>query len=393
MNLYEFQAKRLLARYGIQAPMGEVAATAEEATAAARRLGAQRYVVKAQIHTVDRLGQDAVVFAKTASEVGAKAKKLFGKPFAGGAGLPPQTVAQVYVEEFVERPREIYLAIMLDRAFGRVLLVGSAAGGSSIEERSRTAPDSVKRLELALGEGRLSGDFAGFASHLASEGKVIEAIASVIEDMAAAFVGYDATLIEINPLVVGGDGHVLALDAKMTVDDNALFRRPDLARMREANDAQAANTVELGAQRHQINYMTLDGDIGVAVNGAGLALATQDLIVAAGGRPANFMDIRTTASSLDIAHGFGLLFASPKVRVILVNVHGGGMQRCDTIAEGLGIALRRAKRVLPIVIRLAGNNAEFARTVLTNNGVAHQVAGDMEEAAGLAVALARREAH
>ena len=178
----------------------------------------------------------------------------------------------------------------------------------------------------------------------------------------------------------------------MIIDDNALFRRPELAALRHANETQDTDPAELEAQRYQLNYVGLDGNIGVAVNGAGLALATLDMIVDAGGRPANFMDIRTTASSLDIAHGFTLLLKNPRTKAILVNVHGGGMQRCDTIAEGLGIALRRGARSLPIVIHMAGNNADFARTVLANNGVDYIGVDDMAEAARRVVGLVRQEA-
>lgn len=202
-------------------------------------------------------------------------------------------------------------------------------------------------------------------------------------------VALDATQVEVNPLALTWDGRFVALDAKVRIDDNALFRHPAFAALSTATEIEDGDPVALGADRHHINYQRLDGDIGLVVNGAGLALATLDSIVEAGGRPANFMDVRTTATSLDVAYGLELIVSNAAVRSILVNVHGGGMQRCDTIAEGLGVAVRKVARHPPLVIRMAGNNAVYAHTVLANNGVAYRAADDMVEASRLAVAAAR----
>lgn len=202
----------------------------------------------------------------------------------------------------------------------------------------------------------------------------------------------DATLVEINPLALTDDDRLVALDAKVTIDDNAMLRHPAFATMRAAFQMESGDPEELGADEHQLNYQRLDGDIGLVANGAGLALATLDMITDAGGRAANFMDIRTTASSLDVAYGLELLLASPRVKAILVNVHGGGMQRCDTIAEAIGVAMRRAKISKPLVVRMAGNNAEFARMRLQSYGIRFEEGADMGDAVKRAVALARREA-
>lgn len=236
------------------------------------------------------------------------------------------------------------------------------------------------------------GDFAAAAEAVSPEPALTMALSEIYRNLAAAFVASDAMLIELNPLVVTSERQLLALDAKMLVDDNSLYRRPELAALRLDNERLERDRDELEAQRYQINFLSLDGDIGVAVNGAGLALATHDLIVDNGGQPSNFMDIRTTASSLDIAHGFEMLLENPKTKAILVNVHGGGMQKCDTIAEGLGIALRRRPKKLPIVIRMAGNNADFARTVLRNNGIQFYESETMDQAAAQVVELCSKEA-
>ncbi len=233
------------------------------------------------------------------------------------------------------------------------------------------------------------GDFAGLARQIGLGGTAAEAAADIFQKMAGMAVALDATQVEINPLALTWDGRFVALDAKVQIDDNALFRHPAFAALSSATEIEEGDPVVLGADRHHINYQRMDGDIGVVVNGAGLALATIDSIVDAGGRPANFMDVRTTATSLDVAYGLELIVANEMVRSILVNVHGGGMQRCDTIAEGLGVAVRKAERRPPLVIRMAGNNADYAHRVLANNGVAYTQAGDIAEAARLAVAAAR----
>ncbi|MBU2583169.1 MAG: acetate--CoA ligase family protein [Alphaproteobacteria bacterium] len=393
MLLHEFQAKKLLRGFGISAPMGQVVASPTEAQEAAERLGCRRYAVKGQLLVNDRAAQDAIRYASTPAEVAEQARKLIGSSYQiAGGQIPDQVIQLVLVEEFVEAAREFYAAVSLDRAAGKVVLMASSQGGSGIEQRVKAAPQAIHRCELKLVGMKAVGDFAGTAEAVSPEPGLVMALAEVFRNLAVALVASDAMLVEINPLVVTADSQLVALDAKMIIDDNALYRRPELAALRIDNERLERDRNELEAQRYQMNFLSLDGEIGVAVNGAGLALATHDLIVDCGGRPSNFMDIRTTAKSLDIAHGFEMLLANPKTRAILVNVHGGGMQRCDTIAEGLGIALRRRSRKLPIVIRMAGNNADFARTVLRNNGVQFYQSETMEQAARQVVELCRKEA-
>ncbi len=393
MNLFEFQAKQLLGRYGVQVGMGQVAASPTEALEAARRLGCARFVVKAQAFALDRMSNDGVAFATSPQQVSEQASRMLSaglKYSAAPGGSVP--VRQVYVEEFVDAARELYAAIAVDRSSGQVMMLASAQGGVHLERRAAEDASLIVREPMRFEAGRLTADFKAFAAKIVEEDSIRRALADLMRDLAAAIVAFDATLIELNPLAVMHDDRLVALDAKMTIDDNALYRRPELSALRHENERLGCDQTELEAQRFQINYLSLDGDIGFVCNGAGLALATIDMVEDAGGSAANFMDIRTTAKSLDIAHGFGLLLGKPKLSAILVNVHGGGMQRCDTIAEGIGIALRRQETKKPIVIRMAGNNADFARTVLANNGVEYIGASDMGEAVATVTSLAKRRA-
>ncbi len=389
MDLHEFQSKEILSRYGVAVPPGRVAWTAEEAESIARELDARRFAVKAQVHAGGRGRAGGVRLAATSDQVRSIAADLLGTTLVteqtGPAG---RTVRRVYVEAGVEAKRDLYVAVLVDRRLGAVTLIATRRGGEDIEERVARDPSIVERLEIPP-DGIGGADYAGFAARLDLDGAAGEHAAVLFRNLVQAFFDLDASLIEINPLAVTAAGDVVALDVKLVLDDNALFRHPDLAELR---DVDSLDPVELQAQRNEINFVRMDGDIGVVVNGAGLALATHDMLRDAGGRPANFMDIRTTANSIDIARGLDLLFGNPGVKVVLVNIHGGGMTRCDTVAEAIGISVRRSGRRLPIVYRAAGNNAEFSRTVLNNCGVAYMPADDMAHAVALAVAAARGEA-
>jgi succinyl-CoA synthetase beta subunit len=389
MNLQEFQAKELLTRFAVPVPTGRVADSATDAERIARRLGFPRYVVKAQVRSSDRLEAGGVRFSASPEGVAESARLLLDMRFTR-SDRPSGTekVRWVLVEEAVAAMQMLYAAVYLDRASGRLLLLGCAAGGTAIEARAAVDPTLLRSIELRLDGNRALGDFAGLAARLGLTGDIATKAAAVFERMAALALAIDATQVEINPLAVTWDGDLVALDAKISIDDNALMRHPALAALSAATEAEEGDPVVLGADRHHINYQLMDGDIGVVVNGAGLALATLDCLVDAGGRPANFMDVRTTASSLDVAYGIDLILANAKARCILVNIHGGGMQACDTIAEGVGIALRRSVRKLPLVARMVGNNAGFAATVLANGGIAYTQADDMASAARLAVAAA-----
>ncbi|MCL4768635.1 MAG: ADP-forming succinate--CoA ligase subunit beta [Hyphomicrobiaceae bacterium] len=393
MNLHEFQAKELLAQFGLPIPRGRIGGSAGEAEAVARRLGFDRCVVKAQVHAGGRAANGGVRLAASPTQAGRIAAELIGRPLVTNqTGPAGQQVRWVYIEEAVEFSRSLYSAVVVDRSAGEVLLITGDHGDAGVMPRPGGAASPAACVKLRLSGDRVTGDFDGAASTYGLEPDVAALLAKRLAQLADAAVALDATMIEVSPLVLTQAGELVVLDAKVTVDDNALFRQSDLAALREASGFEDGDPVELAADRHQINYLKLNGDIGVVVNGAGLALATLDLLHEAGGRPANFMDIRTTATSLDIAYAFELIAANPRVRAVLVNVHGGGMQRCDTIADGIGIAVHRSGCAAPVVVRLAGNNAEFGAARLKSYGVPVIEAADMWEAAKRAAQLATRKA-
>lgn len=364
MNLQEFQSKTLLARYGIDVPKGRLALSGDDAQAGARALGLERSAVKAQVPAGGRGRSKGVVLVSSPEEAGAAARRLLGETLVteqtGPAGY---LVRQVLVEEAVEADRSLYLAVLIDTARAEIAILAGPEGSEDIEDKLQSGQTRIERLTLAPG-GALN-ETEALAQRLGLDARLHSSFARLLGQLRTAFMENDATLIELNPLAITAAGTFVALDAKIVIDDNALFRHPDLVALR---DDREDDGVEIAAQSHQLNYVRMDGDIGVVVNGAGLGLATLDMIRAANGRPANFMDIRTTATSIDVAHGFALLLDNPAVRSILVNVHGGGMQPCDIIADGLGIAMRRTGKARPTIVRLAGNNAEYARFRFQNFG-------------------------
>ncbi len=386
MDLHEFQAKAILAERGIPVPAGDVAWTREEATAVAARIGGDTFAVKAQILAGGRGAAGGVRIAKSAAEVGDIAGAMLGTTLVtaqtSGGGRP---VRRVYVEKGVECRREIYVAVVIDRAAAANVLLASAEGGETIEETVARDPKALRRITFTA-EPPSDDALKNFAAELGLDGPALAPAAGLFAALAKAFLELDASLIEINPLCVAADGTLLALDVKMSVENSALFRQPAIAGLRDDEDE---DPVELEAQRYDLNFVRMDGDIGVVVNGAGLALATHDSVIDAGGRPANFMDIRTTATSLQIARGIGLLLGDPQVKSILVNVHGGGMTRCDTIVEALQIARSRSGRSVPVVLRAAGQNADYARQMISDRRIPHELAGTIGEAARRAVALAQ----
>jgi succinyl-CoA synthetase beta subunit len=387
MRLHEFQAKSLLAGHGIDVPEGRVALTPEDAATIARELGCEGFAVKAQIRSGERGKAGAVRIVRTPDEVATTARDLLGRTFVTAqTGPDGATANSVLVERAVTAPRSLYLSFFIDAAKAEAVLLAGTEGSQDIEQRVRAGEMRLERLHVAS-DGKIGDDEAlALGRRLGLSGSLLPEFVSLVKRLASAFSALDATLLEINPLLLTDNGDFVAADAKIVIDDNALFRQPELAALREE---QEDNEGERVAQNRQLNYIQMDGDIGLVANGAGLGLATLDMVRAANGRPANFMDIRTTATSLDVAYGFALLLNNPAVRSILVNVHGGGMQPCDTIADGLGIAMRRTGRALPTVVRLAGNNAEYARFRFANFGCRVIDRPDMWSAATRAVEEAR----
>ena len=305
-------------------------------------------------------------------------------------GAEGKVVRQVYVEEAIDYEREVFLAILVDRSAGRVALIGSSEGGEEIEEKSpipaRIDPAPPDRSENWLRKPHPAEDLA---KQLGFDGDEVSAASGVMESLYRAFVDQDASLIEINPLVVTGDGKLVALDVKASFDDNALFRQSDIEALR---DQEEVDPTELEAQRYEINYVKLDGSIGCMVNGAGLALATIDLLRQQGGRPADFMDVRPAATRDQVAKGFAMLLDNPEVKAILVNVYGGGILRCDTIAEGIASACKAKDLKVPLVVRAAGTNREQCRQILIGQAIPAVFANTMAEAADKVVAAAAGEA-
>ena len=390
MNLHEYQAKALLSRYGVPSPKGMLAESAAEAAAATGALGGSSWAVKAQIHAGLRADAGGVQLVASPDSAVKTAEGLLGRrlvtPQTGAKG---KLVRAVYVEEAVGTTQELYLAVLVDRGTGGVALIAAREGGNDIESRMAAAPEKLLRLPVDLEAGLDEQAAAGLAGKLGLEGALADQAVAVMQAICKAFGELDASLIEINPLAVTNDGALTALDVKMVLDDNALYRHQDLAALRDVDEL---NPTELEAERFALNFVQLDGDIGVMVNGAGLALATVDLLKQRGGEPADFMDIRPEASRAQVAEGFGLLLRNPNVKAILVNIYGGGILRCDTVAEGIAAACKAEGLRAPLVVRAAGTNGELARKILKSQGVAVTFAGTIGEAASLVVAASGREA-
>ena len=387
MNIHEYQAKSLLSGYGVSVPRGAVAYTASEAEAAARDLGGPVWVVKSQIHAGGRGagrfandpdGAGGVRVVRSVEEVRANAEAMLGSVLVTKqTGASGREVKRVYIEEGCEIARELYLGMLVDRASGRVVLMASREGGMEIEEVAAATPERIVTVTIDPATGFMPHHGRRVAFALGLEGRQVGSAVRFLSGMYSAFTGLDASLVEINPLVVTGSGEVVALDAKMTFDDNALFRHGDVAELRDEDEEDPA---ELEAARHELNYIKLDGDIGCMVNGAGLAMATMDIIKLHGGEPANFLDVGGGATKERVAKAFKLILSDPNVEGILVNIFGGIM-RCDVIAEGVVAAAREVSLQVPLVVRLEGTNVELGKKILAESGLAITPADDLGDAA------------
>jgi succinyl-CoA synthetase beta subunit len=389
MNLHEYQSKRVFADYGVPVPQGRVAATAAEAVAAARELPGPVWVVKAQVHAGGRGKAGGVKLCRSAEEAGKAAQAMLGQrlvtPQTGAAGLP---VDLVYVESGSAIERELYLSLLLDRDRSRIAFVASAAGGMNIEEVAAHEPGKILRADIDPAAGLQGYQCRRLAFGLGLTGKQVAEFERIARALYKLYLERDLSLVEVNPLIVTRDGALVALDAKINVDSNALFRQPELLAMR---DPAQEDEMERKAAEHELNYVSLDGNIACMVNGAGLAMATMDLIKLHGGEPANFLDVGGTATADRVTAAFQLILSNARARAILVNIFGG-IVRCDVIAEGIIQAVRNAGVHLPVVVRLEGTNADKARVLLGKSGLAITVARDVSDAATKAVRLARRGA-
>jgi succinyl-CoA synthetase beta subunit len=386
MNLHEYQAKEVFAAYGIPVPAGRVAATPDEAVAAAEALGGSIWVVKAQVHAGGRGKAGGVKLARDTAAVREAAKAMLGTRLAtkqtGPEGLP---VDRVYVETGSAIEREIYLSLTLNREKGYIAMVGSAAGGMDIEEVAEHSPEKITTVNIHPAAGLQPNQCRRLAFALGFKGEQIAQFQKIAMALYQLYLDKDASLLEVNPLIVTQAGDLVALDAKFNVDANATYRQKALAAMR---DTAQEDPMELQASQHDLNYVSLDGDIACMVNGAGLAMATMDLIKLHGGSPANFLDVGGGATAERVTVAFKLILSNPKVKAILVNIFGG-IVRCDLIAEGVITAVKNVGVKVPVVVRLEGTNAEKAREMLAASGLKVIAAKDLTDAAQKVVAAAR----
>jgi succinyl-CoA synthetase beta subunit len=388
LNLHEYQSKALFAEYGIPVPEGRVAATAAEAAAAAEALGGELWVVKAQVHAGGRGKAGGVRLARSVEEVREHAEALLGTRLvthqSGADGLP---IDVVYVEAGSGIDRELYLSLLVDRSTERVVIMASAAGGMDIEAVAEETPEQIftTAIHPAIGlSGYQSRWLArGLGLDRAQQGELAEILGKLVE----LFDGCDASLVEINPLIITTGGNVVALDAKINVEDNALFRQKSLEALR---DEAQEDVQERAARAHDLNYVSLDGNIACMVNGAGLAMATMDLIKLHGGEPANFLDVGGGATAERVTEAFKIILANPKVEAILVNIFGG-IVRCDLIAEGIVGAVKEVGVGVPVVVRLEGTNVDKGRAILASSGFAITAANDLTDAAVKVIELAGKD--
>ena len=387
MNLHEYQSKRLFADYGIPVPRGIPADSPDAAIRAAEDLGGKLWVVKAQVHAGGRGKAGGVKLARSPEEVGQHADGMLGIRLvthqSGPEGLP---VNIVYVEEGSEIDRELYLSMLVDRDVSRVACIASAAGGMDIEQVAADTPEQIFTVAIAPDAGVQDYQARRLAFGLGLDKKQMRQFAGLIRNLYRLYRECDASLVEINPLIITPDGSIVALDAKINIEDNALFRQPKLLELR---DPTQEDDRERDAAEHDLNYVSLDGDIACMVNGAGLAMATMDLIKLHGGEPANFLDVGGGATSERVAAAFKLILSNENVSAILVNIFGG-IVRCDLIAQGIISAVKEVGVMIPVVARLEGTNVSKGREILAESGLDIIAASDLTDAAQKVVAAVGR---
>jgi succinyl-CoA synthetase beta subunit len=385
MKIHEYQAKDLLAKFGVPVPRGEVAGTVEEAAAAAKRIGGS-VVVKAQIHAGGRGKGGGIKVAKGVDEAAECARQILGMTLiTHQTGPQGRLVRKILVEETLPVERELYLGIVLDRTAGLPVFMASAAGGMEIEEVARTAPEKILKEHFHPAAGLMPFQARKLAFGMGIPAASVNGATAAMMALARCYVSIDASLAEINPFVLTTGGGTLALDAKINLDDNALYRHKDLLELRDLNEE---DPLEVDASMYGLNYIKLDGTVGCMVNGAGLAMATMDIIKYAGGAPANFLDVGGGASADQIKNAFRILMSDASVKAVLINIFGG-ILRCDTLATGVVAAARELNVQVPIVIRMEGTNVEEGKRILAESGLALTIAEGMKDAAEKVVRLAQ----
>jgi len=389
MKIHEYQAKGILKKYGVAVPRGTMATTREEAEAAAKDIlgsGATGVVVKAQIHAGGRGKGGGVKIAKSVGEAGELAAKMLGmKLITHQTGPEGRIVHRLLVEETLPIEKELYLGILVDRGEGKPVFMASAAGGMDIEQVAAETPEKILKQYVDPGMGLEPFQARKIAFALGLKPTQINPAVQFLTSLYRAFLESDASLVEINPFISCTDGRLFALDAKLTFDDNALFRHPDL---RELRDITEEDPLEVEASKYSLNYIKLDGSVGCMVNGAGLAMATMDIIKYAGGLPANFLDVGGSASADQVAHAFEILLSDKSVRAVLINIFGG-ILRVDMLAAGVVEAARKTNIQLPVILRLEGTNVQEGKKILQESGLNFVIAETMKDAADKVVAAAR----
>jgi malate-CoA ligase subunit beta len=389
MDIHEYQAKELLAKFNVPVPRGGLAYSPEQAVYRAHELGGQKWVVKAQIHSGARGKAGGIKVCSSENEVESAAEGLLGKKLVTvQTGPSGKLVSRLYVEEATDIDKEIYLSFVMDRAAERIVVVSSAAGGMDIEEISHSQPDTIIKVQVDPAVGMQAFQAREVAFGLGADPDLISKLERVILGCYRAFRDLDASMLEINPLVITKQKAVVALDAKMSFDENALFRRPQIAELRDKSQEDPRETY---ANDRGLSYVGLDGDIGCIVNGAGLAMATLDMIKLAGGEPANFLDIGGGASPERVTKSFKAVLRDKNVKAILVNVFAG-INRCDWVAKGVVDAIKELDIKVPIVVRLAGTNVEEGRKIIDQSGLTMISAETLADAANKAVAAAKKAA-
>jgi malate-CoA ligase subunit beta len=382
MDIHEYQAKKILSNFGIRIPRGGIAYSPENAEFKAHEIGGSKWVVKAQVHSGARGKAGGIILCDTELEVAQATDKLLGKKLiTNQTGPLGKIINRVYIEEATQIEKELYLGLVFDRGSECIMVVASTEGGMSVEEISRKKPESIIRSKIEVAVGMQQFQAREIAFKLGIESKLVSRTAEAIIGCYRIFSELDATMVEINPLAISKDDHVLALDCKMSFDNNALFRRNNVSELR---DKTQENESEVYAADRGLNYVGLEGNIGNIINGAGLAMASMDMIKLAGGEPANFLDVGGGATPEKIVKAFKLITSDEKVKVILVNIFAG-INRCDWVAEGIVQALQKIKNNLPLVIRLAGTNVEEGNKILKESNINYIAATTLEDAANKAV--------
>jgi succinyl-CoA synthetase beta subunit len=385
MKIHEYQAKAILARYGVTTPRGEVAFSKDEARAAAQRLRTPVVVVKSQIHAGGRGKAGGVKLAHSPDEAADIASAMLGMNLVTvQTGPSGRIVKRVLIEEGLDIKRELYLSILVDRAAGKVLFMASTAGGMEIEEVAKDNPGAILREFIQPASGLQPYQARKLTFGLGLTGEAAQQASSFFQALHKAFVDTDASMLEINPCVVTGDGRLVALDAKMTFDDNGLFRHKEL---RELRDLDEEDPLEVEASKYGLNYIKLDGNVACMVNGAGLAMATMDIIKYAGGSPANFLDVGGGASAEQVKNAFRILIGDPSVKGVFINIFGG-ILRCDVLATGVVAAAKDLHVKVPVVVRMEGTNVEMGQKILRDSGLNFTIADGMKDGATKVVALA-----